>query len=318
MEMRLITCCDMKTSFRYVLLLLLAMGTTHAQDTIIPLWTAPIPNRVDSGEVEIREEQDILRISKVQLPDIAVYLPSKAHNTGMGVLVFPGGGYHILAYDWEGTDVAKWLNSKGIAAFVVKYRLPVSRSLQRPYEVPLMDAQRALRLVRATHEAWGISPDKIGVMGFSAGGHLASSLGTLYGLKTYEPRDPADALSARPDFMALVYPVISFTSVAAHSGSRKALLGDSPLAGMLERYSTELQITPDTPPAILFHANDDEGVSPENSLLFYRGLLKNKVPAALHIYPRGGHGFSLSASDPYLHRWTDDFVLWLQDQWLRP
>lgn len=285
--------------------------SSPAQDTIIPLWIGEIPNRVHTEEQEVHQRDGILRISKVQSPEVAVFLPDSTINTGKGILVFPGGGYHILAYDWEGTEVARWLNSKGVAAFVVKYRLPVSESLTRPYEVPLMDAQRAMRLVRGMHMKWGLAPDKIGVMGFSAGGHLAASLGTLHTLPLYDQRDSFDTISARPDFMALIYPVITFTEKSGHQGSLRALLGKDPQPELVQRFSLERQINEETPPTFLLHAMDDKGVPPENSLLFYKGLLNKGVPSALHILPRGGHGFSLAVQDPYLNQWTGLFTSWL-------
>lgn len=285
---------------------------TTAQDTIIPLWPDVIPNYVESDEKEVLEEAEIVRISRVQRPDIAVYLPSKANNKGKGVLVFPGGGYRILAYDWEGTDIAKWLNSKGIAAFVVKYRLPSATSQALPHETPLMDAQRAIRLVRGMSDTWQISSDKIGIMGFSAGGHLASTLGTHFDEMAYEAADKWDSVSARPDFMVLMYPVITFADETVHQGSREALLGKSPDQNLLRFFSTELQVTESTPPTLLIHAADDSGVPVENSIMFYKALKHKGVPASLLIYERGGHGFSLALEDAYLRTWTDQVIIWLE------
>lgn len=300
------------TYFKFCLLILLfSFEALFSQDTIIRLWPGTPPNRIETDETEIRTETDILRISKVQSPDIAVYLPEKTKNTGKGVLIFPGGGYRILAYDWEGTDIAKWLNSNGIAAFVVKYRLPDSKSLVNAHEVPLMDAQRAMRIVRGSHEKWKVDRDGIGIMGFSAGGHLAATLGTLFDQKTYEPADRFDSLSARPGFMVLMYPVISFKSSAVHQGSRDALLGKSPDSALLNRYSAELQIRSETPPTLLVHATDDTAVPVENSLLFYQGLKAKGVPATMHVFDKGGHGFSLAKDKPYLHSWTGLVISWL-------
>lgn len=283
----------------------------YAQDTILPLWPSnAVPNRIDSDEVEIVEEGDIQRISYVQYPQIEVYLPSKANSNGKAMLIFPGGGYQILAYDWEGSDIAKFLNSKGIAGVVVKYRLPVSTSLENNEFVPLQDAQRAIRLVRFMAKAWNIHDEKIGIIGFSAGGHLASTLGTHFDDEVYKYVDGADLLSARPNFMALVYPVISFTAFSTHSGSKKALLGDKPNDESIVYFSNELQVTENTPPTILFHASDDSAVPPENSLLFYKALNQKKVPAALHIYPEGGHGFSLATKNPGLRRWSEHLYEW--------
>jgi len=193
-----------------------------AQDTIMPLWPKDkIPNRIESDQSEEHVYEDILRISKVQEPIVEVYLPSKKNATGKAMLIFPGGGYGILAYDWEGTDIAKFLNGKGIAGIVVKYRLPSDKSQSEKWNVPLIDAQRAIRMVRSKAEEFNIEPDKIGIIGFSAGGHLASTLGTHFSEQVYEPVDETDALSARPDFMALLYPVITFVNSKKHSGSQK-------------------------------------------------------------------------------------------------
>ncbi len=295
-----------------VILAISLTGPVLAQDTILPLWPEEIPNRVVTDEQEVHEKGDILRISKVQEPSLAVYLPARANANGKAVLIFPGGGYQILAYDWEGTDIAKFFNSKGIAAFVVKYRLPVSRSLTHKYNVPLIDAQRAIRMVRSNSDRWNLESSQIGVIGFSAGGHLASTLGTHYKDTVYAAQDAIDNFSARPDFMILVYPVISFSSGARHQGSKDALLGQDPDSSLTARFSNEMQVDEETPPTILIHAADDAGVPPENSILFFQALKKYNIPAAMHMYPTGGHGFSLATRDPYLSGWTDRVVEWLQ------
>ncbi|WP_276390899.1 alpha/beta hydrolase [Eudoraea chungangensis] len=304
----------MKPFFLFLTLVLAGNLALQAQDTIVPLWPRNnVPNRIPSDEKEMHKKDDILLVSQVQYPEIEVYFPSERSNNGKAVLVFPGGGYHVLAYDWEGTDIAKFLNSKGIVAIVVKYRLPVSKSLENPKMVPLQDAQRAIRLVRHNALNWNIDENLVGVMGFSAGGHLASTLGTHYNEEAYEALDVVDAVSARPDFMALVYPVISFTSSSKHSGSLKALLGENPSLNEIRYFSNELQVNQDTPPTILFHATDDKGVPPANSLLFYTSLVENNVSAELHIFPEGGHGFALAIDRPYLHRWTEILAQWIQN-----
>lgn len=297
-------------------LLILAISMTCsmlAQDSIMPLWPANIPNRVATDEREQRDRTDILRISKVQEPSLEVYLPSGSNSIGKAVVIFPGGGYHILAYDWEGTDIAKYLNSKGIAGIVVKYRLPDSQSVTEKHNVPLIDAQRAIRVVRSNAKQWNIDSTKIGVMGFSAGGHLASTLGTHYNDSVYDGQDGIDTQSARPDFMVLLYPVISFTSEARHQGSKDALLGKDPDQALTERFSNELQVDEQTPPTILVHAADDTAVPPENSILFFQALKKNNVNASLHIYPTGGHGFSLATHDPILGGWSDLVADWIRN-----
>lgn len=305
----------MKRRFLYTILFLITMVIgANAQDTIIPLWPKDkIPNRVESDEKEIHTQGgDLLRISKVQEPTIEVYLPAKSNANGQAMLIFPGGGYHILAYDWEGTDIAKFLNGKGIAGIVVKYRLPSSDSQKEKHNVPLIDAQRALRIVRNRAEVYNIDPMKIGIMGFSAGGHLASTLGTHFNEKVYEPIDEVDKQSARPDFMALIYPVVTFTQTTKHSGSEKALLGENAAMEMQERFSNEMQVDGQTPPTLLVHAADDKGVPVENSLLFFQALKDNKVPATMHIYPTGGHGFSLARDNVHLRGWTERLFEWME------
>lgn len=291
---------------------LMTMNSSIGQDTIVPLWPKDkIPNRIASDEKEVHERNGILRISKVQEPTVEVYLPAASNATGEAVLIFPGGGYGILAYDWEGTDIAKFLNGKGIAGIVVKYRLPSSTSQTDRHNVPLIDAQRALRMVRSRAEEWHIKPNKIGIIGFSAGGHLASTLGTHFEEEVYTPIDDVDKQSARPDFMALGYPVISFGAMT-HGGSKTNLLGENPDEELVTHFSNEKQVAKNTPPAFLFHATDDAAVPVENSLLFYRALKENGVSATMHIYPKGGHGFSLALQDSHLRGWTERMYEWIK------
>jgi acetyl esterase/lipase len=285
--------------------------TTFAQNTVLPLWPNDIPNTIKTNEKEEAISADIVRIAKVQIPELEVYLPSKKNATGQAVLIFPGGGYGILAYDWEGTDFAKFLNSKGIAGIVVKYRLPSAKSQTNMHIVPLQDAQRAMRTVRSRATEWNIDPRNIGIIGFSAGGHLASTLGTHFNENVYPKKDVIDEQSARPDFMTLAYPVITMGEPNTHGGSRKNLLGENPSQKMLDHFSNELQVTADTPPTFLVHATDDTAVPVENSLLFYTALVQHQVPAEMHIYPTGGHGFALGLNDPHLASWTDQWVGWL-------
>lgn len=296
-------------------LLIVAIVTSvcvNSQDTIMPLWPkGKIPNAVKSIEKEVHEITNILRISKVQEPSIEVYLPSKSNATGKAVVIFPGGGYRILAYDWEGRDIAKFLNGKGIAGIVVKNRLPSKLSQKEMYNVPLIDAQRAIRLVRANAEKFSIAKEDIGVIGFSAGGHLASTLGTHYNEKVYESIDGVDAIHAKPNFMALIYPVISMGEYT-HKGSKNNLLGDNPSVEKVAHFSNELHVTQETPATFLVHATDDKAVPVENSLLFYKALKKEGVSATLHIYPKGGHGFSLGLKDAHLSGWTELFYEWMK------
>ncbi len=285
---------------------------TLAQNTTLPLWEGDPPNYTETGEVTIWDTSDIVRVRNVQKPDIAIFLPSKKNISGEAVIICPGGGYGILAYDWEGSDIARWLSSQGIAAFVLKYRLPGASSNITPYKSPLMDAQRAMRLVRHHAESWNLDPGKIGIMGFSAGGHLASTLSTHFDSGDSLSTDPVEKESCRPDFSILMYPVISFSDEITHHGSKENLLGADPDPELVRFFSNELQVTPDTPPAILIHSEDDQAVPVENSLEYYKALKENQVPAELHIYPYGGHGFSLAIGQGHLSTWPDRVIEWIR------
>lgn len=300
----------MKTLFSTILFTLLG-SFAMAQNYTLPLWNGTPPLQKDMNLQEDVRDENIIRIANVQTPTIEVYLPNKQIATGEAVVIYPGGGYAILAYDWEGTDFAKWLNSQGIAGIVVKYRLPISESLIDPKEVPLLDAQRAIRMTRANAEAWNIEPAKVGVMGFSAGGHLASTVSTQYDHEVDRAKDAIDALSARPDFSILVYPVISFRDAAVHSGSRKNLIGDNASQELQDRFSGELNVDENTPPTFLVHAQDDKGVPIENSLLYYNALNKNGIPASLHIYPKGGHGFGFGMGKGAVENWRSVLLDWI-------
>ncbi|MFW2377566.1 MAG: alpha/beta hydrolase [Cellulophaga baltica] len=291
-------------------LLFLEVGLLTAQDTILPIWPKEIPNRIDTDEREVKEYSEILRYRLVQEPTIQVFLPAKRSANGKAMLIFPGGGYQFLAYDWEGTDVAKFLNAQGIAAIVVKSRLPNSKSLIEAHNVPLQDAQRAMRMTRANATTWNINPNEIGIIGFSAGGHLAATLGTHFNEEVYAKQDRIDDVSARPDFMALVYPVITMKE-KTHQGSKNSLLGKNPSQERVEYFSNEMKVSANTPPTFLIHATDDTAVPVENSLLFYNALRENKVLASLFIYPDGGHGFGLGLHNEFLKEWPNQLLTWI-------
>lgn len=302
----------MKKLWLLSVLFVFQLTFVHAQSTVIPLWPDEIPNSTQTDVTEDHDSDDILWIEQVQEPTLEVFLPARGQSTGQAVVIFPGGGYQGLAYDWEGTDTAKWFNSKGIVAVVLKYRLPISDSVVIPNEAPLQDAKRAIRTVRANADKWNLQEDKIGVMGFSAGGHLASTLGTHFDSEENFETDEIDVLSARPDFMILVYPVITMTETYTHQGSRNNLLGENPDEEMIEYYSNELQVTEETPPTFLIHATDDEGVPVENSLMFYEALIETGHQPEMHIYPEGGHGFALAIGRGHLQTWTDRLYDWLK------
>ncbi|MBJ6369490.1 alpha/beta hydrolase [Snuella sp. CAU 1569] len=283
----------------------------QAQDLTIPLWNDSVPNQRKTSEQEIATKTDILRIGNVQTPTLACYFPPDSINTRKAIIICPGGSYKILAYNLEGTTIAKWFQERGIAAFVLKYRLPTSSSLVTPHKAPLQDLQKAVRLVRHKAADWQISENDIGVMGFSAGGHLASTLGVHYHEEMYQPRVLEDSLSARPDFMALLYPVITMNATYAHKGSIHNLLGDSPSQTLLDYYSNEQYVNSQTPPTFLVHATDDRGVPVENTLAFYQRLKEVGVPVEMHLYQEGGHGFGIAANNKLLHTWIDLLYNWI-------
>ncbi len=300
--------------FAFVVPVVIATAAAPNSD-ILPLWEGTPPNAQPAGQPEEHSQQgSILWIWHVSRPSIEVRLPARGNATGQAVIVCPGGGYGGLAYDWEGTDIAGWLNSRGIAAVILRYRLPVDGDVaHQKWLCPLLDAQRAIRFTRAHAAEWAINPAKVGIMGFSAGGHVASTAGTHFDAGDANAADPIDRFSSRPDFLILIYPVITMLEYA-HAGSREALLGKNPSDALLRRYSNELHVTAETPPTFLVHAGDDNAVPVQNSLLFYEALVAHKVPAELHVYPHGGHGFSLALGKGHLQDWPQLCARWLADQ----
>lgn len=241
-------------------------------------------------------------------PTLTVYLPNPAEAVPTGVVVCPGGGYVYLALHHEGTMIARWLNSLGIAAFVLKYRI----APRYHYPAPILDGERAMRYVRYHAKEYGIEPNRIGIWGFSAGGHLASTIGTHFDGGNPEAVDPIDRVSDRPDFMVLAYAVISFTTPYTHLGSMHALLGAHPNPKLAAEFSNELHVTPETPPTFLFSTDDDTTVPCENSVLFFLALRKNHVPAELHIFEPGQHGLGLAPTQADLSIWPTLLANWFR------
>jgi acetyl esterase/lipase len=270
----------------------------------IPLYEGTIPNskaHTDAEETTINGD-GVKTVSAISKPTLTIFLPPREKANGTAVIIFPGGGYWVNAIEHEGTAVARKFNEIGVTAFVVKYRIPNTNTMLNKEIGPLQDAQQAIRIVRKRAKEWNINADKVGIMGFSAGGHVASTAGTHF---TTLVIDNVDKISLRPDFMILIYPVISFQSAIAHMGSREQLLGKEASPQKINLYSNELQVTPQTPPTFLLHTSDDTVVNAENSVLFYSALLKNNVGAELHIYERGGHGFGMNnktTSDQWMER----------------
>ena len=279
----------------------------------IPLWDKDIPNYREVGEENTEIFRDNLEIfTNVSKPEMSVFLPSKKNSTGQAVLIIPGGGYEVVVHVWEGDDIAKWFNSYGITAFVLKYRLPHAKSNIDREKSPLLDAARAMRIIRENAEKWHIDKNNIGVMGFSAGGHIASTLATHYNESIIKIQDKIDSLSARPDFSILIYPVISMSADFTHEGSRHFFMGDKPDKELMEYYSSEKHITKDTPPAFLIHTSDDDVVPVENSIAYYKKLIENNIDAEMHIFQHGEHGFSLANGQGNVESWKFLCIKWLK------
>ena len=293
--------------FSNLILFFLLMPFAATAQEFVPLWTTDkMPN---SKGIALKDEIRNERIYQVGTPGFYAFFPSNQENKGAAVLICPGGGYERLAYVISGTQLAKWFNSIGISAFVLNYRLPNSPDLKQREIAPLQDAQRAVKIIRANAEKWQIQADKIGVLGTSAGGHLAANLGTATE-DTAKVGDELDKLSFNPNFIILISPVVTMGE-NTHAGSRKNLLGANPSKELIEKYSLEKQVTARTPAAFIVHAADDEAVSPRNSLLFYNALLDKNIGASLHIFPKGGHSIALRNNPGSTETWTNLCEMWL-------
>jgi acetyl esterase/lipase len=290
---------------------------TQAQQAMPLYGSSPIPN---SRPVADRETDDSSgnpvrhSLSLVSRPTLTVYLPPADMRNGTAVVVCPGGGYVHLAFTHEGTDVCKWLNSLGITAFLLKYRLPSDETMIDKTIGPLQDAQQAILTVRSRAAEWGVDTGRIGIMGFSAGGHLASTAGTHF---SHVVIPDAAGVSVRPNFMVLLYPVISFDDSTGHRGSRDNLLGKNPSAQAILEYSNQLQVTDRTPPGFIVHAEDDKTVQVINSISFYEALVRHHVPSEMHIFPKGGHGFGMH-NPTTTDQWPDRLAEWMKaNGWIK-
>jgi len=260
----------------------------------MPLWAAGAPGALGADSTD--------------QPQIRPYLPPAGKANGTAVVIFPGGGYQHLSMVKEGSDIANWLAGSGVTTFVVRYRLGPK------YHHPTMltDAQRAIRTVRARAAEWGVDTSRIGIIGFSAGGHLASTAGTHFAAGVASSGDAIDRVSSRPSFMMLIYPVITMRDSVTHKGSHDNVLGPNPDPSLARLLSNELQVTRETPPAFIIHATDDRTVPVENAILMYQSLRNAGVPVEMHIYEKGGHGFGLAPRDPVLSTWPTDGEAWLR------
>ncbi|GAB6868658.1 alpha/beta hydrolase [Bacteroides rodentium] len=279
-----------------ILLLSFLFATTmlSAQKPVeLPLWPNGVPNNNELTNSEQNHNNEW--VSDVTIPTLTVY--PAPHPNGMAIIMCPGGGYSGLAMNHEGHDMASWFNTQGITYAVLKYRMPNGHN-----EVPLSDAEQAIRMVREHAAEWGVNPQRVGVMGASAGGHLAASLATLY-----------SSDNTRPDFQILFYPVISMQKGVTHGGSRKNLLGENPSQELEQKYSLERQVSPRTPQAFIMLSSDDDAVPPINGIGYFLALRDHKVPASLHAYPIGGHGWGFRDNFTYKRQWTEELEKWLRD-----
>ena len=295
-----------------IIIAIISVLNSNAQQKTMDLWPQGIPGLVFTDsyiEKSTASEGLITRFEKTTNPMIYIFLPTREKATGTAVLICPGGGYAALAFGHEGNAIASWLNDNGIAGIILKYRLPSDLIMKDKSIGPLQDAQEAMRIIRRNAVAWNIDPKKVGVIGFSAGGHLASTLSTHYADKVY---DVADTISARPDFSLLIYPVITMDSSFTHAGSRKNLIGDKPSDEAIKSFSNELQVNEKTPPAFMVHSADDQTVPVKNSIVYYEQLVKYKIPSELHIFQKGGHGYGLGGSKDTQSAWPGLCINWLK------
>ncbi len=308
----------MKNSILSVLFLLAGLSDILAQKQIVKLWPDGVPGSVKDTSYRERTENGndgITRVFRVKDPELIVYPAPENKSNGTAIVICPGGGYQILAIDHEGYYIAEWLNELGITAFVLKYRLPDDRIMKEKKTGPLTDAVRAMQIVREGAQKWNIDPGKIGIMGFSAGGHLASTLSTHYDFSFTGKKNKTEA---RPDFSILVYPVISMDSSLTHMGSRTFLLGKNPSAKDINNFSNDRQIGKDTSPTYLVHAADDKVVPVQNSINYFLSLKKFNIPVEMHIYQKGGHGFGIKNLKGSVAYWMKDLEHWLRmNQWIK-
>ncbi|MGE5361687.1 MAG: alpha/beta hydrolase [Bacteroidales bacterium] len=288
----------------------MALGATIAAERqVIQLWPEGVPRlRSDAAPDKV----DGVYVSGVHYPSITVYAADKTRANGTAVIVCPGGSYMRQAAEHEGTQVAEWLNSLGVTAFLLRYRM-----VEYGHPAPLQDVLRAIRMVRSRAAEFNVRADRVGVCGASAGGHLASTAATLFDDPDGKTGAHLDAVSARPDFAILLYPVITMKDPFTHAGSRRALLGEAPDAVLVGKMSTDLQVSPSTPPTFIVHAEDDTTVPLENTLQFYQALRKAGVAAELHVYEHGGHGFGMRPGVGQASTWPQRCAEWMRSHgWL--
>jgi acetyl esterase/lipase len=295
----------LRSAILSALVLTVVASVSFAQEKPIPLYPNGVPNS-KPAPASYKQKTENGGIAMVTQPELTPYLPEKGTANGTAVVVCPGGGYVWLAMEHEGAAIAKEFNKIGVTAFVLKYRLPSDQIMADKTIGPLQDAQRAIQMVRQGAAKWGINQNKVGIIGFSAGGHLASTEGTHFDKVVI---DNKDNISVRPDFMMLIYPVITFAD-KTHMGSKESLIGKTPTPQLVDLYSNEKQVTANTPPTFIVHAEDDDVVPVENALQMYQALLSNKVKTEMHLFQSGGHGFGLKnpKSKQLWFNWAKDWM----------
>ena len=301
----------MKQSLLTFLCIVAFRAILIGQSTTIDIWQGKVPGTIVNASFKqfVDSADNWIKMRHITNPSLDMYPAPADKSTGTAVIICHGGGYWGLAIVHEGAQIASWFNSMGITAFVLKYRLPDDSIMIDKSIGPLQDAQEAIRIVRRQAKEWHINPDKLGIMGFSAGGHLASTLSTHFSEKVYEPKDTT---SARPNFSLLIYPVISMDTSITHMGSRNFLLGQKPSKEQVKRFSNEQQVTGQTPPAFLVHSLNDNVVPVINSINYALALKKFNIPCELHIYEKGGHGYGLGRSADTESSWPEACRKWLK------
>ena len=290
--------------------IILMVSSALSQTQMIDIWNGKVPGSIPNPKYkQIVDSAYYIKLRFISNPTLEVYPAPATKNTGAAMVICPGGGYYGISFINEGIDIARWLNGLGISAFILNYRLPDDAIMKDKSIAPLQDGQEAIRIVRRNATKWGIDPHKIGIIGFSAGGHLAATVSTHFAEKVYSP---IDSTSARPDFSVLIYPVISMDSTITHWGSRENLLGKSPSDQQVKRFSNELQVNSNTPPAFLGHSMDDGTVPVENSIRYALAMKENKITCELHIYEHGGHGYGLGRSTDTESTWSVACEKWLK------
>lgn len=302
----------MKTVQLIIILFIIPFIASAQNPVTMKLWPDKAPYSNDKAK--LGKETSPGHIGNIGIAEVIIYRPESGKANGSSVVICPGGGYAVEAIDKEGHNIAKWFNSFGVTGIILKYRLPGAVGITERDKAPLSDAQRAIRHVRYMAAEWGLKPNQIGVMGFSAGGNLAVNAGTHYDAGNAQSSDPVEQLSCRPDFMLLIYPVVTMEADLTNKGTCQNLLGKNPDPEKVRFYSGEQNVTATTPPTFLIHASDDGAVKVENSINMYMAMHKQGIPVEMHIYEKGGHGFGLDKCIGTALSWSERCKAWMENR----